>query len=104
MSEYPECEKMSRAREEGSQKIGEFLEWLETQGIHLVTELTDEQLEELADGDDPGLDCEWRHYRQCMKTREQLIADFFGIDLKKVEEERRAMIEALRKENEKKDG
>jgi len=95
---------MQQARAEGSQKIGEFLEWLEGQGIHLVTELTDEQLEELEEGDKPEEWCEWRHYRQCMKTREQLIADFFGIDLKKVEDERRAMIEALRKENEKKDG
>ena len=79
---YPECRKMSSVRER-SQPIGEFLEWLSEQGICLAkySERWEDTLEV--------------HH----ESTETLLARFFEIDLNKVEEERRAMIEELQAGN-----
>lgn len=81
---YPELEKI-QAVKETSQAIGEFLAWLSGQGIILGRfEAVD------------GLDGEWIMpiYRQ----NNQLLADYFNIDLNKVEKERMALIESLNTE------
>jgi len=83
MSEYPECEKIKNIQSI-SQEIGEFLEWLEaTKKVSL---------------------CQWtdgytgQGYYSFHYNKEELLAEYFNIDLKKVEEERLAMIEKLRED------
>ena len=73
---YPECEKLSAVSDQ-SQVIGEFIDWLgETHAAEIGV---------------------WRkdHMVPIGIRMEQLLAEFFGIDLEKVEEERRAMLEGM---------
>lgn len=80
----PELEKM-KAHQPESQIIGSFLDWL-----------TNEKNREI---------CTWdttRHreeFRPVGKTIEQTLAEYFDVDLKKVEEERRAVLEYAREIN-----
>ena len=74
-SKYPECDKIVAVHDQ-SQKLGEFLDWLREQGWELC-EIWD-------DG-----------WYPIHKPAEQLLAEFFGIDLNKVEAERRALLEAI---------
>lgn len=83
--ETPMLEKLRSVRHE-SQQIGEFLEWLEHQGIHLMT---------YGEGDELSPD-----YRGV----ERLLADYFEIDLVQVEKERQALLEWQQKLNEVNDG
>ncbi len=81
--EYPECEKM-KAVNDKSQSIGEFLEWLASEKrVYLATYLETEEV-------DADKLCLWH------QSKESLLAEFFKIDLKKVEDERRAMLEKIR--------
>lgn len=75
----PECEKLAAVSKE-SQPIGVFLEWL--QGERGIV---------LAEYDDDEEDLVPVHIRI-----ENLLAEFFEIDLNKVEEERRALLESIR--------
>ena len=73
----PECDKLSKAQPQ-SQAIGEFLEWLSVQEIAL---------------------CEFdrkhdRYYPDGVSI-ETRLAEYFGIDLAKVERERRAILGGL---------
>lgn len=78
MSEYPECEKLKAASPK-SQAIGEFLDWLEAEkGVQLARYPEDSE----------------RLVPFSFST-ERLLAEFFGIDLDKVEDERRAMLSSL---------
>jgi len=76
-SKYPECERLSEAAPR-SQLIGEFLEWLDEQGIVLAAYGKNRTWP------DPILD-----------SRESILARFFGIDLKKVEKERMDILKSL---------
>lgn len=78
----PELNKMQAAQDD-SQKIGEFLEWLAEQNIIL------------ADWDDDD-----GELFQISGTREQLLAKYFKIDLVKCEQERSALLDAVREDNE----
>jgi hypothetical protein len=76
----PELDRQSQAIKDGAHKVGEFLDWLASQGLHL---------------------CEWREgigggrwYER--SNFQQLIADFYSIDLAKIEAERQALLEHLR--------
>ena len=76
---YPEHEKL-RAVRDTSQVIGAFIEWLEETGRTVA---------------------KWMpHYGdnalqpECAKT-EALLAEYFGIDLQRLEAEKRAMVEEL---------
>jgi len=80
MPKYPECEKLAAVHEK-SQTIGAFLEWLETKDISLM------------------LWCPGDNFRRPHMSIEKMLAEFFEIDLNKVEEERRAMLEDMRKQN-----
>lgn len=73
MKVYPEIEKLKSVAPH-SQKIGEFLEWLEAEkGIRLRT-------------DDDG---------PVYTSYENLIAEFFEIDLRQVERERQEILGRL---------
>lgn len=77
MPDYPEHEKL-RAIQNDSQKIGQFLDWCYEQGWEL---------------------CCW-HESDLVpinKNIQTVLADYFEIDLKKLEAEKVAMIEECRK-------
>lgn len=153
MTDYPEHDKQAKVVEQ-TQAIGEFLEWLQSQGVHLMTwreDLTDSRptdgdcprsrrgQEPLAcdpvhgDGEPFGMLAYWRvhckhwqdperdagenaeqgHCCRCSRGRfyevtgikswtseprsiMQLLADWAGIDLKKIEAEKRQMLASLR--------
>lgn len=70
-----------------SQKIHEFIEWLgETHKIELCEHF------DAGPGGDPQL-------FPVHKTTTQLVAEFFEIDLKKLEDEKQVMLEGLRNRN-----
>ena len=76
----PECEKMAAVQKE-SRELSNFVDWLREQGYEICEENESEN----------------RPYDRLRKSNEQLFADYFGIDLKKVEEERRALLEEIRR-------
>jgi hypothetical protein len=78
MKTYPECEKLLAVKDK-SQLVGEFLEWASGKNMVLCAR---------PKGDD-------EEYYPVMQSWEKLLADFFGIDLNKVESERRAMLADL---------
>ena len=73
-----ECDKMLAVGDK-SQPIGEFLEWLIGQGL-IICKFSDNHGEYIP------------HYEPI----ERLLARFFGIDLDKVEAEKRKILEDLR--------
>lgn len=91
MSDYPatpELDKQHKIIEAGGPgAIGEFLDWLDGQDIFLACY--------------SGYGSDLVHYQR--RNRLRLIADFYGIDLDKVEAERLAVLEHVRAENEKKE-
>lgn len=97
MSDYPEHEKLKLISDK-SQACGEFLEWLASEkGITLAT-----KHEHDSECRGPS------RLRVCGFTSSQLepvyiprtalLAEFFDIDERKIEKEKRAMLDALRKE------
>lgn len=78
--DYPEHFKLARVQEQ-SQACGEFLEWLNQQGIELCRH-----------------DPESSHGRMfpIFESTTALLADFFEIDLTRLEAEKRAMLDGLR--------
>jgi hypothetical protein len=92
----PELNKMKSVREK-SQAIGEFLDWLANEKKVSLAQYHAHG-EHCYDGEG-DLTCELRkdelydfHY-----SIEKLLAEYFEIDLKKVEEERMAILEHIRK-------
>ena len=88
--ETPELKKIN-AHHKDSQLIGEFLDWLK-QDIFLCT----------CDEDETATDDEYNQiaiYYPISKTTEQLLADFFVIDLNKAEKERQALLSEIRAAN-----
>lgn len=63
---YPECTKLALASEE-SKKLGYFLDWLQEKGIDL----------------------------NLVYNPEELLAEYFDIDLKKIEKERRDILKNI---------
>jgi len=83
-TEYPEHEKLEKVKET-SQSIGEFLEWLYYEKrIHFARYSKYDV-----------------SYRVSLNTNE-LLAEYFGIDLTVLEQEKRQMLEELRKDSDKK--
>lgn len=80
--ECPECERLV-ANESESSILTDFVDWLNSNGYVICT-LEDTQ----------GYPRE--QFISLRKTYEQLFADYFEIDLKKVEQERRALLASLR--------
>ncbi len=83
---YPECEKLKDVSDD-SQKIGEFLSWLETN--HTICKIRDSESECCSEPIEI--------YSPMHTTIEQLLADYFDIDLDKVEKERTAILASIRK-------
>ena len=84
--EYPEHKKLEKARDD-SHLIGEFLEWL-----------TNEKQIRLCTYEKEGT----RHpdtgeFVLLNKSIEQLLAEYFGIDLNKLEKENQQILEEQRK-------
>jgi len=80
MSVYPEHEKLEKIKD-FSQKCGEFLDWLQHEkGLFLAT-YSGEEGDELYRADE---------------TINQLLVEFFGIDLKKLEAEKLKMLDEIR--------
>ena len=105
LPECPECEKQLKISDD-SQKLGEFLEWLQSNNYEIckwqdgITDAT-----KIADafaiangGEDPDPDEERpeQGYFPIRMPIEKILAVYFKIDLKKVEEERRALLQSLR--------
>jgi hypothetical protein len=78
MPECSECDKMLKVAPD-SQKLGYFLDWLTEQDMAV---------------------CTWdsfnEQYVNCHENIENLLARYFGIDLKKVEQEKRALLDVIR--------
>jgi hypothetical protein len=97
----PECEKMTKVAPV-SQKIGEFFDWLRDEkkiSLAVRHEHTPEGCDVKRTGSSRGATCGVSEgdlfYANVNMTN--LLAEFFGIDLIKVERERRAILEVLRK-------
>ena len=83
---WPEHEKMAKVQVE-SQAIGEFIEWLGSQDM-LICRATGEEKTDYP-------------YIPAYENIERLLARHFNIDLTKIEEEKRAMLEEMRRANQK---
>lgn len=82
--DYPEHKKLRAVKAE-SQVIGAFLDELSERGVRLCKPFSDPG--SLRDGEFIPLG-----------PIEQILADYFGIDLHKIEDEKRAMLAELRGE------
>lgn len=83
--ECPECEKLAKVSEE-SNRIGDFLSWLSQKDVVLAE-----------------WEIDWlipSSYRLSDSGINKLLAEYFEIDLNKVEKERRALLEWLREQHE----
>lgn len=79
MSVYPEHDKLM-AISDISQEIGEFLDFgLEAQGILLAE-----------------FEPEGNRLRMTNRSIPEILAEYFGIDRKEIEREKRAMLDAIR--------
>ncbi|KIA72728.1 hypothetical protein ANMWB30_24960 [Arthrobacter sp. MWB30] len=98
MSKYPECEKLAAISHQ-SQMIGDFLAYLAQEGIQLgrfetVYYATTDDAGRSKDVpfDDP-------RFTPLHGRNEHLMAEYFGIDLQKVEKEKAAMLAGLHGES-----
>ncbi len=82
----PECDRLAAIRGE-SVAILNFLEWCDNEGIELACRMGNH---------DTLVPISKRH--------ESVVMDSFGIDQNKLEEERRAMLDELRRSNESREG
>lgn len=115
-SAYPEHEKM-KAVKDRSQVVGDFIEWIKSEyntdfavwkTSSWICDIHGEITENRVGRQELCPDCSpddhkvfWRPegYYPIRKSTEQLLAEFFEIDLRKVEDEKRAMLDAIRKAN-----
>lgn len=107
---YPECEKMAKVRGL-SQQMGEFLEWIQHEKkFHFARYEMRSIFPEWSSGWDEMRDSYKKLGRKIPELEylieypieiEKLLAEYFKIDLNKVEHEKRAMLEVCRKANEK---
>lgn len=82
MIKTPECDKIVAVREK-SLELGSFVDWLGANGFAICSS-----------EETPGYPKEqWVSIRQ---SYEQLFGDYFGIDNKKAEEERQALLAEIR--------
>lgn len=80
--ETPECDRMLAVRDQ-SQAIGEFIDWLNYEHEVFLA-----RYEDLDDYSQPVL-------MTFHRNMNELLAEFFGIDLAKVEAEKRAILDSL---------
>jgi len=95
--ETPELDKMHEVKDK-SQAIGEFLEWLRDEKNYTVMRWSKKRDWDDYKEDDPEGDEDSNLGGIPVRdTIEQLLADYFDIDLKKVEEERRMILDTMRR-------
>jgi hypothetical protein len=80
---YPEHEKLQRISDK-SQSIGEFVDWLNTQGIFLAEWVKKPGRQGSSD------------LTYARKGIQELLAMFFDIDQKKISEEKQAILQLIR--------
>ena len=80
----PEAEKLVKVSEK-MQEVGEFMEWLGQRGIFLYE--WQAKLGSTPEG-----------FKPIEQPIERLIAEFYDIDMNKVEDERRALIDWMREQ------
>lgn len=111
MTDYPECDKLA-AIQEKSQNIGEFLEWLQSgevsQNLPIKRSIFLASYDVVCeDGQGKMLhEDDWELGDRMMPfaySTDRLLANFFGIDLDKVDKEKRAMLEEIKAQCEEKD-
>jgi len=95
MNKYPECDRLHKIQKQ-SQIVGGFLEWLDEKGIALCS---------IHSHSDSCIDEDGRHcglseldYYPIYRNIQSLLAEFFKIDLDKVEQENQQILEEYRKE------
>ena len=88
---YPEHEKLKSVQEK-SQAIGEFMEWLRYTKKYTIAKWYKSQW----DADDEE---ETDRLMPEFPSIEKLLAEYYGIDLNKIEEEKRAMLDEIRRHN-----
>lgn len=98
----PECDKMLSVRND-SNAIGNFMEWLQGERkLILCREITRKEVEKSVDA---GMEDEIEYKEGDLIPDhtgiEALLAEYFDIDLKKVEEEKQAILQHLRKKTSK---
>lgn len=86
---YPEHEKLKLVQEH-SNIIGQFLDWLSYERGYKICEC--------CEGADARND---DSYYPVNSTTEKILADYYGINLDKLENEKRQMLDLLRKQNRK---
>ena len=98
----PELDKIEKARDD-SQKLGEFLEWLFGEKGCVIAKYHEHT--PFCYGDDDSYDLVCGYHRDELhpihSNINTLLAEYFGVDEAKAEQERRAILDALRKENRK---
>ena len=101
MTDYPEHEKL-KAIKDKSQEIGSFIEWLQVsrQIIFARYEDVEYTVDDLFS--DKGNKVKINELVPFHIPIEQTLAEYFGINLKKLEEEKRQMLDDIRKANEEK--
>src|SRR5512135_3496653 len=92
---FPEHDKLHAVKDR-SQSIGEFLEWLQSEKGYVVCERLRTNGDEDEDEDEDDADYELVPANLGV-TR--LLAEFFKIDLEKLEAEKRQMLDQLRAAN-----
>lgn len=86
-TKYPECEKQAMAQDK-ARVLSDFLDFIRAEGIHLAKYKEYEEEDRLTTELEP---CESDAFYN------ELLGKFFGIDLKKLEEEQRQMLDEIRK-------
>jgi len=94
MTEYPECEKMQKVKEK-SQELGFFLEWL--QNKYTLCEYQNQVTHEYKDEDGNDWDTYTpESYFPSRDSINNILANYFNIDLNKVAEEQAQILKELR--------
>ena len=92
MIDYPECEKMQQVKEK-SQELGFFLEWLTNR--YDLCKWQDGRKDYFGDNSDDYVYSPEGYYPD-RKSIQDILADYFDIDLNKVAEEQAQILKEIR--------
>jgi hypothetical protein len=97
--DYPEHQKLQAVKDK-SQAIYDFVEWLNQKGYAICEKVEYEKEEfRLTDKEAKQWKIGWDWMRANLNF-EKTLAEFFDIDLNKLEAEKRALLDYLREQNE----
>lgn len=91
--ETPMLDKMTSVQN-SSQVIGEFIEWLEEKGYSIQSEVEYQNEHPIPFSDEVHI-VKRKDWMPIRATIENLLAEYFEIDLNQVEQERRLLLEML---------